>query len=382
MRPTPRFPRLLPQCFGRRRTVRSPRVADAREESEVGIDLPSRKTLWARAGDTCAFPGCPQRLTLSTNLQTGKPLASATSIVGEEAHIRSPKEDGPRYDSDYPNPDGYENLVLLCPTHHTAIDNNGGADYSVGAVERMKIDHEDWVDSRLGPAGKRARDVEILLTLDAARVEEALFGDWESTYWRLAQPIPFCSAADLTNLVAAGTFLLGKDWPTSHPKVAEEAERLRRLIAMLVDHIHESFELDPDKDGGHLDRPEKRLRSWDPPGYDALSHQTELNMVATWWLVDALAYELNDWIRAVREELDPTYRFSEGWLLVPVGDGILGPVRMTRFIRAASAPVPRLPATLDELIASIEAAAKSAGETPQYVNYDRLEFGGTAHQDQ
>ncbi|BBU22619.1 HNH endonuclease [Mycobacterium xenopi] len=49
-------------------------------------------------------------------------------VVGEEAHIRSGRPDGPRYDPDYPSADidKYENLMLLCPTHHTLIDAHNG----------------------------------------------------------------------------------------------------------------------------------------------------------------------------------------------------------------------------------------------------------------
>src|SRR6478672_5721872 len=77
---------------------------------------PRRKVLWSRALNQCAFPTCRQLLTEdSVDAATGETL---TNAVGEQAHIRSYKTNGPRYDPDYPKSKlhTYENLILLCPT--------------------------------------------------------------------------------------------------------------------------------------------------------------------------------------------------------------------------------------------------------------------------
>ena len=66
-------------------------------------------------------------------------------MLGEEAHIRSRRVGGPRHDPAYPAAkiDNYENLILLCPTHHTLIDAHGGDAYSVEALIEMKRRHEE-----------------------------------------------------------------------------------------------------------------------------------------------------------------------------------------------------------------------------------------------
>jgi hypothetical protein len=100
------------------------------------------RTLWTRARNQCAFPSCPQTLTEdAVDATTGEAFVS---VVGEQAHIRSPKRDGPRHDPSYPTQklDSYENLILLCPTHHKLIDDEKGASYTVADLQKMRRDHE------------------------------------------------------------------------------------------------------------------------------------------------------------------------------------------------------------------------------------------------
>ena len=87
----------------------------------LSISIPVVKVLWSRALNQCAFPTCRQLLTEdSVDAATGETL---TNAVGEQAHIRSYKTNGPRYDPDYPKSKlhTYENLILLCPTHHEIV---------------------------------------------------------------------------------------------------------------------------------------------------------------------------------------------------------------------------------------------------------------------
>jgi hypothetical protein len=111
------------------------------------------RTLWTRARDQCAYPGCPQTLTRdAVSAATGEAFVT---VVGEQAHIRSSKPGGPRHDPSYPEDklDSHENLILLCPTHHKMIDDENGAGYTVGDLEKMRRDHERQQD-RLEHVGK------------------------------------------------------------------------------------------------------------------------------------------------------------------------------------------------------------------------------------
>ncbi len=104
------------------------------------------RTLWTRARNQCAFPSCPQTLTEdATNATTGE---AYVTVIGEQAHIRSSKPGGPRHDRLYPKDrlDSYENLILLCPTHHKLIDDENGAGHTVDDLEKMRRHHERQQD--------------------------------------------------------------------------------------------------------------------------------------------------------------------------------------------------------------------------------------------
>lgn len=112
----------------------------------MGIKAADRKILWTRARNQCAFPECGARLTEDL-ASAGSGFEKAT-VIGQEAHIRSARRDGPRHDPDYPEPklDTYENLLLLCPTHHITVDANNGDGFSVADLEKMRARHEQRQD--------------------------------------------------------------------------------------------------------------------------------------------------------------------------------------------------------------------------------------------
>jgi hypothetical protein len=103
----------------------------------MAISVQTQKHLWARSFNVCAFVPCIQPLTLDPSAER-----TGSVVLGEQAHIRSPKPGGPRYDPHYKRDvDGFENLVLLCPTHHSMIDANNGRNFTVSQLEQMKAQH-------------------------------------------------------------------------------------------------------------------------------------------------------------------------------------------------------------------------------------------------
>jgi hypothetical protein len=96
----------------------------------------TQRLLFARSGNLCAFPGCEQQL--------GKP--EWDGVQAEVCHIRAQGLNGPRYDVTYPDPDHYDNLIVLCPNHHNEVDYLRPGDFSVEALEEMKAAHEASVD--------------------------------------------------------------------------------------------------------------------------------------------------------------------------------------------------------------------------------------------
>lgn len=113
------------------------------------ITAKTRKMLWGRAGGRCSFDGC--QIELIKLSEAGKEDA----VLGEEAHIIAQSKDGPRGEIPIESPriNLYENLILLCPTHHTLIDAQPEK-YNVDVLHEMKKNHEFWVDSNLRSANR------------------------------------------------------------------------------------------------------------------------------------------------------------------------------------------------------------------------------------
>ena len=82
----------------------------------MSITEKSIKLLWSNAAGRCSFSGCYERLSVE------QAASSATYTLGEMAHIKGKKAGSNRYDSTQTatERDSYENLILLCPTHHEA----------------------------------------------------------------------------------------------------------------------------------------------------------------------------------------------------------------------------------------------------------------------
>lgn len=96
------------------------------------------KILWGRSGNRCAI--CKIELT----------TVGSKSVLGEMAHIIADSPQGPRGKSHLTpeQRDEYDNLILLCPTHHTLID-KGEDEWTVEKLKLIKSQHENWVSEQL-----------------------------------------------------------------------------------------------------------------------------------------------------------------------------------------------------------------------------------------
>jgi hypothetical protein len=97
-----------------------------------------------RSGGRCAFPECRRVLTVAA-------ADERLVVVGEMAHIIGESPSGPRGESAMPlaERNRYENLVLLCNTHHQLVDSHPKT-WPVERLHALKNDHEKWVDGSLG----------------------------------------------------------------------------------------------------------------------------------------------------------------------------------------------------------------------------------------
>ncbi|MGG4604633.1 HNH endonuclease signature motif containing protein [Paenalcaligenes sp. Me131] len=75
-----------------------------------------------------------------------EPVVKRRVKIGEMAHIIAKNTGGPRGDLPFiGRRDDYENLILLCPNHHTEVDNDE-ANYPPEKLHRLKNEHEHYVD--------------------------------------------------------------------------------------------------------------------------------------------------------------------------------------------------------------------------------------------
>ncbi len=108
------------------------------------ISLVDIKLLWGRAGGICSKPDCTEDLTAL--------LESGNYVVGEMAHVIGRKP-GARRSIPEGGKDTYDNLILLCPTHHKHIDKAPDGTYTIEMLQEWKRKQEELIRN----AGKTKR---------------------------------------------------------------------------------------------------------------------------------------------------------------------------------------------------------------------------------
>ena len=112
----------------------------------MAISEKTIKLLWSNSAGRCSFTDCNERLTV------GQSAHSVPHTLGEMAHIKGKNKGSNRYDENQTDEqrDSYENLILLCPNHHTQIDKAENAKiFTVNVLKEMKINHEAKISKRL-----------------------------------------------------------------------------------------------------------------------------------------------------------------------------------------------------------------------------------------
>jgi hypothetical protein len=100
--------------------------------------------LFAKSGNTCAFPGCTHPL-----------VERETIFVAQVCHIEAAEPGGPRFNPSQTDDErrAYENLVLMCYRHHKVTDEV--SDFSVERMRDMKRAHEGANSSSQFKVGDR-----------------------------------------------------------------------------------------------------------------------------------------------------------------------------------------------------------------------------------
>lgn len=132
---------------------------------QMAITEKDIKLLWGRAAGRCSRPDC--RLELTAVGEGGESF-----LTGEMAHQIAKNPGGPRGNS-VGGSDSYDNLILLCPTHHREIDKAPDGTFPVELLETWKQQHEEWVAAFGG--GETFSTVRELASAVFGKLEENRF---------------------------------------------------------------------------------------------------------------------------------------------------------------------------------------------------------------
>jgi len=136
----------------------------------------SLKILWGTSGNRCAFPDCDIEITAIPQ--------GAGYTLGEMAHIKGDKPGSCRYDSSQKDLErhSHNNLILLCPTHHTIIDKPENLNtYTVDVLMEMKENHVQHVKDKL--------KVDPISNLEDLKQKISAYLTDNHTYWSNYGPI-------------------------------------------------------------------------------------------------------------------------------------------------------------------------------------------------
>jgi hypothetical protein len=104
----------------------------------MSINSKDVKKLWGLAAGRCSRPGCDEECI--------RFLTADPTVIGEMAHIIAQSPKGPR-GVNQGGDDVYENLILLCPTHHSEIDKAPAGTFPPELLRTWKKQHEVEVAS-------------------------------------------------------------------------------------------------------------------------------------------------------------------------------------------------------------------------------------------
>ena len=273
--------------------------------------------LWGRAGGRCSL--C--RLQLTTVDQLG-----VSSVIGEEAHMVARSGDGPRGASPLTieQRDSYSNLILLCPNHHAEIDDlpSGPSQFPIERLQNIKVTHEEWV------AGLSTYDANLQSCEERwAALIDALDSQMSWDTWTDDTSLLFAVEQGIAGLVydrlrGVIPWILGRIWPPGHEYLRSTIE----VLAKVLNDLLVTFEIhmtESHQDGWLATEKFYKIRHYDEAEYSRLLADYEFHTA----LVEDLAFELTRYgnllCDIVRDEIDSSYRFAQGALLVKYGVDIV-----------------------------------------------------------
>jgi hypothetical protein len=270
------------------------------------------KLLWGRAASRCSI--CKVRVSEAGG-------DGSKYVVGEQAHIVGEKEGAARFNEsiELKERNSYHNIILLCPTHHTMIDNDE-CTYTVAKLHQIKSEHELWVEENLSTL-KDERQVAIdmqysyLVDLVAELCWLSSFEDWISlacsTSMILSKQLSQ-NLAEVRKVVFKTTFL--GEYKNLEKSIITLSESIGDYLA--VYHLHSRMIIQQDM--YQADRFYK-LDGRFNPDYDVdLDKYNRWERAVTECCFN-LARSINWFLDEVRSSINPLFLLNEGKMLLHYG---------------------------------------------------------------
>lgn len=279
------------------------------------ISIKTRKMLWGRAASRCAF--CQVELIGEAT------EADPACVIGEECHIVAASSDGPRGDSplSLEQRDNYENLILLCPTHHKLVDSQSST-HTVQALMQLKAKHEEWVGTSLtGYDSVKQREDEYYAEIVQEFSQGVDLDDWAKWTSRLLSNTHSEIFVDrFTRLVELRNWLFSRIWHDRYPELEISLKNFHLVLQDLMLTIDKhSTECEFDDVLVYRTPRFYKIPEWDDKRYHRLLNQYLEHI----YLLHDLVYELtraaNFVCDSVRKQFDPAFRLKEGALLLESG---------------------------------------------------------------
>lgn len=276
------------------------------------LTLKTRVILWGRSASRCAFPNCKRELVMDATETDDE------SLVGEVCHIIGDSVDGPRGDSQFSQEqrDKYSNLILLCNVHHKLVDDQRVA-YSSEILRECKREHETWVrESLTSYDSSKQRDLEVYASYIEQWCKFLDIDNWKS--WSsnfMSSSGPCIRIETMNNLLKLQEWLFARIWPN---RLIELEAAFKNFFLILSDLITVFDKHSKKQDDWCETERFYKLQWFAEEEYQRRAILYDAHIA----LVQDLALELtraaNFICDRVRQFIDPTFRLSEGVLLIMV----------------------------------------------------------------
>lgn len=272
----------------------------------MSISLKTHKKLWGHSANRCAFENCRKELSVDT-FDTDDYYT-----IGDEAHIISEKENGPRTYLKYNFPkeqiDKYDNLILLCKEHHKSIDSDEKY-YTLEIVKEIKRKHEVWVRNNLNIDQQQQKDDELFADYIDQVERLANFDNWLNwTNDLLGGHFTKIEKQQLDNLIQLHKYIRNREFPKSKQNITNAIDQFNLVLEDFINEF-ELYNMDEGDEEYYHTKQLYRMEVVTPEKQNLHEYMLEE-------LIIELTKAGNYLFDQIRKSIFPTYRLKEGNLIL------------------------------------------------------------------